>query len=83
LNLPHEHHSHGLRRIAAIEGSHGSFQEATAAINHATGQRLGKRQVEALAARAACDVEDLYASRRPPPGEPGDVLVISADGKGS
>jgi hypothetical protein len=82
LNLPPERHSHGLRRLAAIEGSRGSFEEATAAIGRTTGQKLGKRQVEALAARAAVDVEGFYATRRPPPGEEDDVLVISADGKG-
>ena len=82
LNLPQEHHSHGLRRLAAIEGSRGSFEEATAAVGRTTGHKLGKRQVEALAGRAALDVEDFYATRRPPPGEGDDVLVISADGKG-
>ena len=68
LNLPPEQHSHGLRRLAAVEGSRGSFEEATAAIGRTTGQQLGKRQVETLAARAAIDVEDFYATRRPPPG---------------
>ena len=68
LNLPPEQHSHGLRRLAAVEGSRGSFEEATAAIARTTGQQLGKRQVETLAARAAIDVEDFYATRRPPPG---------------
>ena len=89
LNLPHEQHSHGLRRLAAVEGSRGSFEEASSAIGRTTGQKLGKRQVEALAARAAVDVEDFYATRRPPPDDPDDpddvqddVLVISADGKG-
>lgn len=94
LNLPPEQHSHGLRRLAAVEGSRGSFEEATAAIARTTGQQLGKRQVETLAARAAIDVEDFYATRRPPPGGHDDahddahddvhddVLVISADGKG-
>ena len=82
LNLPREQHSHGLRRLAAIEGSRGSFEEATAAIGRMTGQKLGKRQVEALAARAAIDVEDFYTTRRPPPGDHDDVLIISADGKG-
>jgi hypothetical protein len=89
LNLPAEHHSHGLmmtlRRLAAIEGSRGSFEQASAAIGRATGHKLGKRQVETLAARAAIDVEDFYATRRPPGGHEDvqdDALVISADGKG-
>jgi len=49
LNLPTERHSHGLRRLAAAQASRGSFDEAAAALERATGQHLGKRQVEALA----------------------------------
>ncbi|HZW43706.1 MAG TPA: ISKra4 family transposase [Dermatophilaceae bacterium] len=82
LNLPIERHSHGLRRLAAIESSRGSFEQATAAITRATGQRIGKRQVEALAGRAAVDVADFYALTKPPEAGEGDVLVLSADGKG-
>jgi len=85
LNLPAERHSHGLRRLAAAEAARGSFEEAAAALERATGQRLGKRQVEALTDRAAVDVEAFYATRTHPAGDEGaegDVLVISADGKG-
>jgi hypothetical protein len=82
LNLPAERHSHGLRRLAAIEASRGSFEQATEAIGRASGQAIGKRQVEALTARAAADVEDFYATRRQDPAHDGDVLVLSADGKG-
>jgi hypothetical protein len=55
LNLPLEKHSHGLRELAAIESSRGSFDGAAEAIEPSTGQRLGKRQVEDLASRAAID----------------------------
>jgi hypothetical protein len=82
LNLPGERHSHGLRRLAAVESSRGSFQEAAQAIGRATGQAVGKRQVEALTARAAVDVEEFYATRPHQPAEPSDVLIISVDGKG-
>lgn len=82
LNLPAERHSHGLRRLAAVEASRGSFDEASDAVERATGQHIAKRQVEALAGRAAADVEDFYATRTQPDAEPDDVLVISADGKG-
>jgi len=82
LNLPTERHSHGLRRLAAAEASRGSFDEAAAALERATGQHLGKRQVEALADRAALDVDAFYATRAHPHAVEGDVLVISADGKG-
>ncbi len=49
------------------------------------GIRLGKRQAQELTRAAAADFEDFYAGRghRPPPGgAPGDVLVLSCDGKG-
>ncbi|MGI8752570.1 MAG: ISKra4 family transposase [Acidimicrobiales bacterium] len=82
LNLPVERHSHGLRRLAALEASRGSFEEAGAAVERATGQHLGKRQVEALTAGAAVDVEEFYATTGRSEADPADVLVISADGKG-
>lgn len=82
LNLPIERHSHGLRRLAAIESSRGSFEEAAGAVERATATRVGKRQVEELAARSAADVEDFYEAVRRDGAEDGDVLVLSADGKG-
>jgi hypothetical protein len=82
LNLPQERHSHGLRRLAAVEASRGSFDEATGALRGATGTDLGKRQVEQLARRAAVDVEAFYDGAPRPPADPSDVLVLSADGKG-
>jgi hypothetical protein len=85
LNLPAERHSHGLRRLAAVEASRGSFEEAAAALERATGQHLGKRQVEALSGRAAVDVEAFYATRvreAEAAAAEGDLLVLSADGKG-
>lgn len=82
LNLPVERHSHGLRRLAATESSRGSFEQAGAAIVRASGQQVGKRQVEALTARAAVDVEDFYAVAEHAETAQTDVLVISADGKG-
>jgi len=84
LNLPVERHSHGLRRMAAVEASRGSFEEAGDAISRATGQRVAKRQVESLANHAALDVEEFYATRASvsEATDDNDVLVISADGKG-
>ena len=37
LNLPEEKHSHGLRKLAAIEAARGSIEAACAAITRATG----------------------------------------------
>jgi Uncharacterised protein family (UPF0236) len=83
LNLPEERHSHGVRRLAAIESSRGSFEEASDAICRATGQHVAKRQVETLAERAAVDVDAFYATRTDSSQAPQtDVLVLSADGKG-
>ena len=82
LNLPVEHHSHGLRRLAAIEATRGSYTNATAAIERATGQHVGKRQIEAMSVAAAADVEAFYTSRRPEPVGQEMVLAMSADGKG-
>lgn len=82
LNLPEERHSHGLRRLAAIEASRGAFEAASEAISRATGQQVGKRQVESLAQRGASDVEAFYAERRAEEVDVSDVLVLSCDGKG-
>lgn len=82
LNLPHEKHSHGLRRLASIESARGSFEAAVAAIERSTGRELGKRQVELLAQRAAEDFERFYEQRPRYLSTPSDILVLSCDGKG-
>ncbi len=82
LNLPAEKHSHGLRRLAALEASRGSFDGAVEAIERSSGQALGKRQVESLSERSAVDFDDFYERRKPPPADDGDVVVLSCDGKG-
>ena len=81
LNLPSGRHSAGLARLAAVEAARGSFADARAAIERASGVRLGKRQVEGLARAAAVDTEAFYAARRPHP-RPDRVLGLQADGKG-
>ena len=84
LNLSRELASHGLRELSAVESSRGSFEEASDAIARTTGVRLGKRQLEQLAARAAADFEAFYtdSSRSQATATEGDLLVLSADGKG-
>lgn len=82
LNLPVEQHSHGLRRLCAIESARGSFDDAVAAVKRASGQRVGKRQVEQLARATARDFDSFYATRRSGGCQPGDVIVLSCDGKG-
>jgi hypothetical protein len=82
LNLPEEKQSHGLRRLAAVESARGSHQDAAAATSRATGVRIGKRQVEELARRAATEVDAFDADRRPGPSADDVVLCLQCDGKG-
>jgi hypothetical protein len=82
LNLPQEKHSHGLRRLAAIEAPRGSYADAAAALTRATGVAVGKRQVEELVMRSAADVDAFYQARCPDPAPREQVLMLQADGKG-
>ena len=82
LNLPEEKHSHGLRKLAAAEAARGSVEAAGDAVARATGVRIGKRQLEELARRAAAHVEAFYLFRVIDPGPDGWPLVLTFDGKG-
>jgi hypothetical protein len=82
LNLPEEKHSHGLRKLAAVESARGSMEDAGAAVTRATGVKIGKRQVEELARRGAAHVEDFYAWRRIEDAPDGCPLILTFDGKG-
>src|SRR5229473_4437243 len=82
LNLPGEKHSHGLRKLTAIEAARGSVDAAGAAITRATGVRIGKRQLEEMVRRAAAHVEAFYLSRVIKPAPDGHPLVLTFDGKG-
>jgi uncharacterized protein UPF0236 len=82
LNLPIELHSHGLRELAAIEATRGSYEEAQRAIERQCGAPVAKRQLEELVRRAACDVISFYESTQRESADVSEVLVISADGKG-
>jgi hypothetical protein len=82
LNLPEEKHSHGLRKLAAVEAARGSIEAAGDAVARATGVRIGKRQLEELARRAAAHVEAFYLFRVIDPAPDGWPLVLTFDGKG-
>jgi hypothetical protein len=82
LNLPEEKHSHGLRKLAAVEAARGSIEAAGAAVTRATGVRIGKRQLEELARRAAAHVEAFYLWRAISPAPEAWPLVLTFDGKG-
>lgn len=82
LNLPIELYSFEVRRVAAVEASKGSFDEAATTLETMTGAPVPKRQVEQLAARAAEDFEAFYAQQAPTTATAADLLVLSFDGKG-
>ena len=82
LNLPEEKHSHGLRKLAAVESARGSIESAGAAVTRATGVKIGKRQLEDLARRAAAHVEAFYLQRVISPAPEAWPLVLTFDGKG-
>jgi len=82
LNLPGEKHSHGLRKLTAIEAARGSMEAACAAVTRATGVQIGKRQAEGLVRRAAIDVDAFYLWRVARPAPDGHPLVLTFDGKG-
>ena len=84
-NLPQEQFSHGLRRIAAVEASKGSFAEAVEAVRTSTAApkvEVGKRQLEDLVRRAAADFDAFYAQPERPAVGTEAVLALSFDGKG-
>lgn len=64
------------------EASRGSFEDVALGLEPATGQHVGKRQVDNLSVQSATDVEKLYATREHTQVDESAVLVISADDKG-
>lgn len=86
LNLPPELYSHGVQRRLANEVAKTSFDASVAALAETTGTTVPKRQAEELAARAAEDFDEFYATRsadtRREARRTGPVLAISVDGKG-
>ncbi len=84
-NLPEEQFSHGLRRVAAVEASRGSFGEAVQAVRAFTAApqvELGKRQLEDLVRSAAADFDAFYAQPERPAVPAETLLALSFDGKG-
>jgi hypothetical protein len=82
-NLPVEPQSHGIRQLAALEATRGSYADAADAIERSTTVRIGKRQIEDLTARAAVDVDAFYtAHTEVTSGDQGDAVVLQFDAKG-
>jgi antitoxin (DNA-binding transcriptional repressor) of toxin-antitoxin stability system len=84
LDLPAGLYSPGLGEWCVREAVRGSFDEAGDAIEYATGVRIGTRQLIDLTQAAARDTETFHTdrSRDLPDADPGDAVVITADGKG-
>jgi hypothetical protein len=72
-------HSHGLRRLAAVEAARGSYTDAAAAIERATTVRIGKRQVVPEEAPEAAQLRYSFHHARTAAGaelSPADFRVI-------
>jgi len=82
LNLPPVRHSHGIRRLAALEAPRSSFEDGQAAIVRQTGQQIGTRQLRELTLAAVQDVDAFYAQRERTVPDGKDLLVLSCDAKG-
>lgn len=85
LNLPAEQYSHGLRQRVAVEVARSGFRETVDIIEKTTAAKIGKRQAEELAYESARDFDNFYAYQQAEPiaiEEMGEIVVISADGKG-
>ena len=82
LRLPRLRHSHGLRRLAALEAVRNSFDAATEAIGRRCERIAGKRQVEQLTVAAAADIDAFSRAVVAQPCTDATVLVLSVDGKG-
>lgn len=85
LNLPDKLYSLELCRRVAEEAAKTSYDETLESIAKTTGAGIGKRQIEELVQRAACDFDAFYQVREAEVAEnrvTGPVLVLSADGKG-
>jgi hypothetical protein len=85
LNLPAEHYSHGLRQRVAVEVARSGFRETVDIIEKTTAAKIGKRQAEELAYQSAVDFDDFYTYQQAEAVQVediGEIVVISADGKG-
>jgi len=84
LNLPPTRYSDGVERRVAEQAAQQSFDEVVLALRANTGAVIAKRQVEAVAVRAAQDFDAFYEKREPVPTEDAadSILVLSFDGKG-
>jgi hypothetical protein len=92
LNLPPRGYSWQLQRLAVMFCQSVSFEQGHEFVAAAAGVRIGRRQLELIAAEAAADAErfcqDPFRARDEPllpaagPGQQAVPVVLSGDGKG-
>ena len=84
LNLHDDRFSSGVREQVVQEAVRGSFDAAVAAISATTGASVANRQAEELVLAAAVDFDAFYGMQLgESDGKTDDLLVLTADGKGS
>lgn len=87
LNLPPERASLAVQRRIAEEAARAPYDDVVEVLENSTGASVAKRQVEEIAARAACDFDEFYETQREAPelGNPEpapEIVILSTDGKG-
>jgi hypothetical protein len=86
LNVPEQSYSSGVSRRVAQEAAKSSFEEVVVSIKQTTGAHVPKRQVQQLVVGAAADFDAFYKGRTVvlpvPPDLGGQLVVLTADGKG-
>ena len=85
LNLPEDRFTLGVRERVSAEAARGSFDATVDVVEATTGAAVAKRQAEELVRAAAVDFAAFYAETSLPAGEDeraGDLVVLTADGKG-
>lgn len=84
LNLPAESYSFELQKQVAKTAAEVSFERASGLVDDFNGVQVPLRQVEGIAQAAARDFDSFYEAQLPSNSAPapGDLLVISSDGKG-
>lgn len=86
LNLPAGHYSHTLQRRVAVCVARGSYDEAVRMMAEFNGVKVGKRQAEEAAIRAAQDFDLFYETQRAQSARQvkatSGIVTITTDGKG-
>jgi len=82
LNLPDDQYSHGLSEQANRDVANQAFDNVVAEMKRKPGGQIPKRQLEAMTIKASHDFEAFYAGNEAACSAPGNLLILSVDGKG-